>query len=134
MKRELRLGNIIGWINRSHEVHIPITGLPQKVYRISIDECLTYPYELPEYQASDDKIHRIHSRDICGIPLTEEWLINFGFVLKKYSMLIPYWTNGRIELSQSLNFKCCYINRKINYVHELQNLYFATIGEELIIK
>jgi len=87
------------------------------------------------------------------IPLTEEWLIKFGFSLMTDTT--PY--NYRIHKNKSF----CYIRygefgtfeygfeklfkgfnglfiankfvRVIKYVHDLQNLYFALTGEELTI-
>ena len=67
------------------------------------------------------------------IPLTEEWLIKFGFE-KQNAMFyefnkhqirligdeVPYW----IDSSYITNIK---------HVHQLQNLYFALTGEELKI-
>ena len=72
------------------------------------------------------------------IPLTEDWLIKFGFKKSKH-----WYTIGGISISADLNrlthevngthvefynqFKCP------EYVHQLQNLYFALTGEELTI-
>ena len=69
------------------------------------------------------------------IPLTEEWLLKFGFdVLKK-----PKWcTNGHLELHIYKNISYFYKNSSppvfIKYVHQLQNLYFALTYKELKIK
>jgi len=79
-----------------------------------------------------------------GIPLTEEWLIKFGFSYPKNQSSF-YW----IKLSASLfninpDNGVVWINNPvgepfnnpalIEYVHQLQNLYFALMGHELIIK
>jgi hypothetical protein len=77
------------------------------------------------------------------IPLTEEWLIKFGF-------------ESRIETTYSLGYSRDYkvhslngftynsiqaawwyhrlLDKQPEYVHQLQNLYFALTGEELTIK
>lgn len=62
------------------------------------------------------------------IPITEEWYINFG-IQDAYLGNAPLctkekglFTTGVIDL------------RKIKYVHQLQNLYFALTGEELSLK
>jgi hypothetical protein len=71
------------------------------------------------------------------IPLTEEWLLKFGFTRKEYIMLgeihFDYCLNNlSIELqNQWIYFKKVQIERKSLFVHELQNLYFALTGEEL---
>ena len=73
------------------------------------------------------------------ISLTKEWLLNFGFVRKEYIMLaeihVDYCLNNlsvNIQ-SQWIYFKQVQIMIKLLYVHQLQNLYFALTGEELIL-
>jgi hypothetical protein len=73
------------------------------------------------------------------ILLTEEWLLKFGFKKgnqiypKGFSLLVLntdfYWG---FNLEDKLD---CELNdvQPINYVHQLQNLYFALAGEELQI-
>jgi hypothetical protein len=76
------------------------------------------------------------------IPLTEEWLLKFGFKVNRQTkeennIWRCYWTEGHFEIEQIIGFflwdNNCY-GTKIKYVHQLQNLYFALTGEELIIK
>jgi hypothetical protein len=71
-----------------------------------------------------------------GIPLTEEWLLKFGFEkqgmsyvkeVKNQTFEISKWSDGRF-------FYGCYLNLRNRYIHQLQNLYFALTSEELIIK
>lgn len=78
---------------------------------------------------------RIEFADIYKpIPLTEEWLVKFGFV-KDYSG----WQNGiRIEYDKERQSYVLdtdgndYLQSPlIKHVHRLQNLYFALTGEEL---
>lgn len=74
---------------------------------------------------------------VRGITITEEWLFNFGFEKVKediFSLLkdnkkvctISKGNFGRFEYTQ-LTVHGIYIE----YVHQLQNLYFALTGEEL---
>ena len=67
---------------------------------------------------------------IQPIPLTEEWLVKFGF-----KPLSKDWQKNRIIIHTR---KRGFVLRKsvpdIKYVHQLQNLYFALTGEELTIK
>jgi len=66
------------------------------------------------------------------IPLTEEWLLRFGFesllsgagYVKNYTE-IGCNHNGLNIIASGL---------KIEFVHQLQNLYFALTGQELTIK
>lgn len=71
--------------------------------------------------------------EICRpIPITEEWLLKFGFekemsyYISKESNIEFYLSNGNLycELHGETVFN-------IIYVHQLQNLHFALIGEEL---
>jgi hypothetical protein len=75
------------------------------------------------------------------IPLTEEWLLKFGF--KKRDMLssilfdmknprFSIYLNPPIDKSNKWNILGIEKNVNIQYVHQLQNLYFALTGEELI--
>ena len=83
------------------------------------------------------------------IPLTEEWLVKFGFVKDDdydwYS--ICFFTDCK-ELAEKMtisinlkSYRCamldnidgdaCYTSKIIKHVHKLQNLYFALTNEEL---
>ena len=73
------------------------------------------------------------------IQLTEEWLFKFGFLkdlendiflnINAYAFL--YWQNNRVELLDDYNN---FMISHCDYVHQLQNLYFALTGEELSLK
>jgi len=69
------------------------------------------------------------------IPLTEEWLLKFGFVAKNEGYLC---SNKKVYLSDDFYYYCLYFDCEdvieIKYVHSLQNLYFALTGEELKIE
>jgi hypothetical protein len=71
------------------------------------------------------------------LPLTEEWLIMFGFDKNTdngdFKGNDCYFTHDNLKRCISLpNF--IYDGIKIKYVHQLQNLYFALTGEELEVK
>ena len=70
------------------------------------------------------------------IKLTEQWLKNFGFIgydarwQKSYPFYIK-WCDWKPEgwwLLRDIDVPI----RELKYVHQLQNLYFALTGEELI--
>lgn len=69
------------------------------------------------------------------IPLTEEWLLKFGF---EYFGRMTGWVIGNHSINEFGDFFEFCINKeipvKLQYVHQLQNLYFALTGEELTIK
>lgn len=78
----------------------------------------------------------IELKYVKPIPLTEEWLLRFGFDKSglyhaKNQVYIYYerrWTDTGYE------YRFNYTSIKIKHIHQLQNLYFALTGEELTIK
>ncbi len=71
-------------------------------------------------------------KEIKPIPLTEEWLLKFGFEENTSS-----WTNWEkpnyskeVRLRKAFDY-LTFNSKRIDYVHQLQNLYFALTGEEL---
>ena len=132
--KELRVGN---WVNyTAHDLN---------------DEGQVYSIEqhgnLGNYVISIDvgsSRYTFTTEQINPTPLTEDWLKKFGFVYER-----GFWQHTRDKLfcnDSYYNDKGIYfylglwndINatplRYLKYVHELQNLYFALIGEELTIK
>ena len=84
-------------------------------------------------------------KEVEPIPLTEEWLMNLGF--KKYTYWRPnnldYYhsdlkefciISGQVRLYTDDPYEFFKIPQNIQFVHQLQNLYFALTGEELTIK
>jgi hypothetical protein len=77
---------------------------------------------------------------MVGIPLTEEWLLKFGFVPDKWNLDFSFPTNKDHVVSKDgengwyYGFEC-YLEHlpaiELKYVHTLQNLYFVLTGEEL---
>jgi len=67
--------------------------------------------------------------EIKPIPLTEEWLIKLGAKKDKIDNTY-YLSQLEIMLPNFFRYKTSIISR-IDYVHQLQNLYFALTGEEL---
>lgn len=72
------------------------------------------------------------------IPLTEEWLIKFGFDVEiNVDNGDWYFKQSKVDVSFGLikddngSWELYTGSRKIKYVHQLQNLYFALTGEEL---
>lgn len=80
-------------------------------------------------------------RNIKPIPLTEEWLLKFGFDLinneyhqSRNHELKLYWTVNKNKMIPEFNEKRFVTGYDFKYVHQLQNLYFILTGEELTIK
>lgn len=121
---ELRIGNFI----------IPVNNKISNFYTIVhgvINNSIFIPFE--GYTTKFSEI------DFNPIPLTEEWLIKFGFTKD--------FTNGfhledlyslSISVTKYGEFLACFNDRvlhnelKLKEVHQLQNIYFALTGKELI--
>lgn len=95
-----------------------------------------------------DRGYEVESTLCKPIPLTEEWLLKFGFERNRSLIIDSYSTEikGKRLLSVTVQPGNQYIYVKdqddlacirnsdyhgIFYVHQLQNLYFALTGEEL---
>jgi hypothetical protein len=84
---------------------------------------------------------------LTGIPLTEDWLLKFGFKKGEYEWfeklydsqeevgLISYNIDShRTAIGYVDGEDSGFAGYEIKYVHQLQNLYFALTGNELTIK
>ena len=122
---ELRVGNII---NRgdyiSRVIQISAIGAISELHIIS--KPLNYEGE------------RFVELIAEPVPLTEEWLLKFGFkdndgelTLLIDNLLYIGWVDDYAQLITEEGFTC---GQNINHVHQLQNLYFALTNEELTIK
>ncbi len=79
-----------------------------------------------------------------AIPLTEQWLFNFGFEKGNYEEWSLYLPDDNLSCKFELKYNeiygyrlCqegCFVFSEIKYIHQLQNLYFALTGKELILK
>jgi len=81
------------------------------------------------------------------IPLTEEWLLKFGFesynqksyklniILDNKDTFLVFYSHSGGNIMMSINDPKNDYNliREINHVHQLQNLYFALTSKELEI-
>ena len=70
-------------------------------------------------------IDTVDDHSYLPIPLTEEWLKRFDWNLPKDMSISSSLTTGEIHFVTGNYYK------KIDYVHQLQNLYHALTGEEL---
>ena len=111
--RELRIGNYV--YDTKSEVNI-----------INL-EALTYICKEPLNQ-------------VKPIPLTEEWLLRFGFIECSDNGELKgndrFFINSKLKGSIGLSPKFTYslTGTRLYYVHQLQNLYYALTGEELTIQ
>ena len=89
-----------------------------------------------EYQVDAFDIYKMAENDendeVQPIPLTEEWLLKFGFD----SDGDEFWEKGGVQVGYHYGEEngFIHIRQQIEYVHQLQNLYFALTRKELEIK
>lgn len=93
------------------------------------------------HKVSGNTIHSLqydNSEILKPIPLTEEWLLRFGF--EQIGSTV-YTNIGSIEIGTISNGKRFYIQIRsenvtlpIKSVHELQNLFFCLCGKELVLQ
>lgn len=127
--KELRIGNYLGSI---HELRIVD----------SIQDYCAYVNVPSNSHNGEPFIIKEVLKDSNPIPLTEEWLVKFGFSNKggkEYQINTGDQSHLIIELydysfSVGYAYESSGTPHKIQYVHQLQNLYFALTGEELTIK
>lgn len=87
-----------------------------------------------------------HASSYKPIELTEQWLLKLGFERRSYGYfcidfkhidnalrLFPMTSGSRFNGMWGVALMP-QLQKKIEYVHQLQNLYFALTGEELTIK
>lgn len=133
---ELRIGNLISYAGQ----HVIILG----IHRSSEFMVPVHYIELGYYTDSIGFQRKETDEEVRPIPLTEEWLIKFGFNKTDGDTyekdLHPTW--GKIEISiQDISFSISRYDSDsdvpgdaLQHVHRLQNLIFALTGEELIIQ
>lgn len=129
---ELRIGNIIASSANQANKETWVIG---KVHSIS---SIDAKFEQIEVE-TDESFTWFFKDNYFGIPLTEDWLVKFGF---KNEKLNRYRLGKLLIALESDSYKKgrVYYNswaikeRKPKYVHSLQNLYFALTGKELEIE
>ena len=123
---ELRIGNFIEYDGRIFQID-------------------TISNEFPTLNTDEFGIGVVDWNNIQPIPLTEEWLLNFGFGIdEEYDNTFIDNTSLKNEIIRvsidshyfTIDLFCGQVLEipNIKYVHQLQNLYFALTGEELTIK
>lgn len=123
---ELRIGNFIEYDGRIFQID-------------------TISNEFPTLNTDEFGIGVVDWNNIQPIPLTEEWLLNFGFGIdEEYDNTFIDNTSLKNEIIRvsidshyfTIELFCGQVLEipNIKYVHQLQNLYFALTGEELTIK
>tara|TARA_R110000772_G_C13310212_1_gene439988 strand:- start:29118 stop:29438 length:321 start_codon:yes stop_codon:yes gene_type:complete len=103
--KELRIGNYFSWEGKSTTMKLG-----------HFEDHLLYPNDRRKYQP---------------IPLTEEWLVKFGF---KFRDETDCWHLNYLTINKNFVMMDIDMHVYFDYVHQLQNLYYALTNKELIIK
>lgn len=121
------IGNLVTWVDSEHNAPLTITGIIK-------DECVWVEW-FWEDGSLDNTDCDISS--IKGIELDEHWLGELGFhqeskwnrdglvVFPKDELIFPH--------GKTYFYSVVIFDKQPQYVHELQNLYFALIGKPLNI-
>ncbi|WP_299129367.1 hypothetical protein [uncultured Winogradskyella sp.] len=135
---ELRVGNYVkgiddAYIDRDNKIN-------ENIFRVSL-----IAKDVVKLDIGFDAVQRYERNPIISpslkelkpIPLTEQWLIDFGFE-NKYcdDEDNPIYKFNSIEIVKLLfkdkfNLYASFPSIEIKHIHQLQNLYFALTGEEL---
>jgi len=108
---DLRIGNLVYFETDRGKILLPVETIRK--------DKISSGFEVSYYD--DEKT--------SYIPLTEEWLLKFGFKINGNTMKINILgINGSFFFEHELGIS------QISYVHQLQNLYWILTGEELTIK
>jgi hypothetical protein len=126
---ELRVGNLIHPCSTKNGITIPDRDLVWKVG--SIDKFGKIGFIEPERPTIFLPIH-----ECSPVMLAEEWLLKFGFeITTKGIDGFEMWFYSKNDVDIYVTSDGCFENEldlPIKYVHQLQNLYYALTGEELI--
>ena len=122
--QELRIGNLV-----------ERDGNILEVVRIAKDNIINYDLIL------QSKGMHVNSGNVIPIPLTEEWLVKFGFYYsddENEFLELQLMHKTKLYADNSNEFSTVVLKIKeneieIEYVHQLQNLYFALTGKELTL-
>ena len=111
--KELRIGNLFRFISTNY---------------------IEYVSEIKTNGLKTAIINNVSIKDTEPIPLTEEWLVKFGFEkLEGWDDMFYFQISG-FQIYEYNVSGYEYDGFNIKYLHQLQNLYFALTNEELTIK
>lgn len=128
---ESRIGNLVYYDNRVFEID-------------------TIAEEFPTLNTIEFGIGVVAWNNIKPIPITEEWLLKFGFEKREGSVCDSFyiglnpithdwlfdlvWLKNMMDYSYEGNPFYKNGHHEVKYIHQLQNLYFALTQKELTCK
>lgn len=111
---ELRIGNLV----------LALTG-ETKYTEVLVNTI--FGYGINSYYNEAEYVYD----EIKPIPLTEEWLLKFGF--EKKGTRAIFYTLNNVDVWELNGGFANDLDLPIKYVHQLQNLYYALTNQELTI-
>lgn len=154
IQNELRIGNFVNVPNKEQSPFL-IMGLDIYTKRDGSvsGKIESFRFVLPPSSVFDTGVHPLtwEVEDVSGVPLTEEWLLKFGFQedskkrffslflnkddVNEYSrQVIDVWLGADdFQAAELCRSGVCFKRVKIKHVHQLQNLHFALTGTELTL-
>lgn len=151
--KDLRIGNLVYLNNELY--HRKLISVPLTVTGVTWKESEHFPnskHSVSLFDVRTGKEYSQFNEFVSPIKLTEEWLLKFGFGEDEDNLgYWVFWSESSERLYINLNeedsnrrYGHCFwgydyhvnssINYYVQYVHQLQNLYFSLTGEELTIK
>ena len=123
-ENELRLNNLV-MVNYKTDLLSKVTWIQEGSINVTFDR-------------QPDLVNGIvcSANDLIPIPLTEEWLIKFGFKKTWFGYDIIS-TCIEIEPLENEDYTICinsneyHVGESFKYVHQLQNIHFALTNKEL---
>jgi len=94
---ELRIGSFVDVVNRNQTINMPY-GIVKKVGEIQLFKVRLYDFDKPF--ATQPESDLVDILNLSPIPLTEEWLLKFGFIrIRDYPVYSRNGFANRIESS-----------------------------------
>ena len=130
--REFRIGNLVSYNGNHNEI-----GIVSEILKNDLTEVSPYKIGIN---------HRIDIRynidKLKPVPLTDDWLISFGFKTRTTVNTSIQYFIGENPITRDWLFDILWLEGdeypfyrngflKIKYVHQLQNIYHALTGSEL---
>ncbi len=147
--RELRIGNLIVWNPKLVNPGVTLSAMQIEVLSIMYDKVFyVFPNIENRVEPFEDDVAKMGTsfkllEELEPIILTAEILEKAGFTEKGGILASKYFEKGDLQLKQTGEYFQRVLVTKLNTtvfdlpittLHQLQNLYFALMGEEIEVK
>ncbi len=147
--RELRIGNLIVWNPKLVNPGVTLSAMQIEVFSIMHDKVFyVFPNIESRVEPFEDDVAKMGTsfkllEELEPIILTDEILEKAGFTEKGGILASKYFEKGDLQLKQTGEYFQRVLVTKLNTtvfdlpittLHQLQNLYFALMGEEIEVK